>query len=149
MKLVIQRVTMASVRVGNEWVGSIGEGLVVLAGVAAGDGTKDVSWCARKIVQMRLFEDAEGRLNRSVRETGGAVLLVSQFTLLGNTRKGNRPSFSSAAPPDEAQRLFGSLVEAVRAFGLQVETGRFRAMMEVELVNQGPVTLIVDSREGK
>ena len=140
---------MASVRVGNELVGSIGEGLVVLAGVAAGDGTKDVSWCARKIVQMRLFEDAEGRMNRSVRETGGAVLLVSQFTLLGNTRKGNRASFSSAAPPDEAQRLFGSLVEAVRAFGLQVETGRFRAMMEVELVNQGPVTLIVDSREGK
>jgi len=147
--LVIQRVTSASVRVGDELVGSIGDGLAVLAGVAAGDGAKDVSWCARKIVQMRLFEDQEGRMNRSVQETGGAVLLVSQFTLLGNTRKGNRPSFSSAAPPDEANELFQYLVDEVRAFGLLVETGRFRAMMDVELVNRGPVTVIVDSREGR
>ncbi len=128
-------------------MGRIGAGLVVLAGVAARDEAGDVAWCARKILQMRLFEDEDGRMNRSVRETGGALLLVSQFTLLGNTRKGNRPSFSSAAPPGEARQLFESLVEQVRASGLQVETGRFRTMMDVELVNQGPVTVIVDSRK--
>ena len=147
MRLVIQRVKSASVRVEDELVGRIGAGLVVLAGVAARDEAGDVAWCARKILQMRLFEDEDGRMNRSVRETGGALLLVSQFTLLGNTRKGNRPSFSSAAPPGEARQLFESLVEQVRASGLQVETGRFRTMMDVELVNQGPVTVIVDSRK--
>ena len=147
MRLVIQRVKSASVRVEDELVGRIGAGLVVLAGVAARDEAGDVAWCARKILQMRLFEDEDGRMNRSVRETGGALLLVSQFTLLGNTRKGNRSSFSSAAPPGEARQLFESLVEQVRASGLQVETGRFRTMMDVELVNQGPVTVIVDSRK--
>lgn len=147
MKLVVQRVSRASVEADSETVGSIHEGLLVLVGVADGDDFSDVSFCARKILQLRIFEDDEGRMNRSVQEIGGAILLVSQFTLLGKTRRGNRPSFSGAAGPAEASRLFEELVHRVSATGLRVETGRFQAMMDVELVNRGPVTLLVDSKE--
>lgn len=145
MRLVIQRVSRASVEVDSELVGRIGEGLMVLVGVAQGDGHSDVAFCARKILQVRIFEDGKGRMNRSVAEVAGGILLVSQFTLLGDTRKGNRPSFSGAAAPEEAERLFDELVRQVSVSGLSVASGRFGAMMDVELVNRGPVTLIVDS----
>jgi D-tyrosyl-tRNA(Tyr) deacylase len=145
MRACVQRVSEAGVTVDGETVGSIGRGLVVLLGVAAGDGDREVQWMAQKLVGLRIFPDDEDKMNRSVSEVGGEMLVVSQFTLLGDCRRGKRPSFIDAAPPDEANRLYEQLVKEVRSRGVSVATGRFRAMMQVHLVNDGPVTLIVDS----
>lgn len=143
--MVLQRVSRASVTVGEDPVSEIGPGLLLLVGVAAGDTREAGDWLARKIAGLRVFAGGEGEMNLSVAETGGAILAVSQFTLLGDVRKGNRPSFVEAAPPDEAQPLFGHLCERLREAGVsRVETGRFGAMMDVELINDGPVTLVLE-----
>ncbi len=147
MRAVVQRVSSARVTVGGEAVGEIGQGMCVLLGVAGDDTDADVAYMARKIVGLRMFEDDEGKMNRSLAETGGAMLVVSQFTLFGDCRKGRRPSFITAAPPELADALYQAFVEAVRGQGIRVETGRFQAMMDVALVNEGPVTLLVDSRK--
>jgi D-tyrosyl-tRNA(Tyr) deacylase len=146
MRSVVQRVARASVRVDRQVVGEIGHGLLVLLGVAAGDSETDARWTADKLAQLRIFEDEAGKMNRSVQDGGGGVLLVSQFTLLGDSRKGNRPSFVGAAPPEEANALYESVAALLRARGLPVAQGVFRAHMEVESVNDGPVTLLLDSR---
>lgn len=146
MRSVVQRVSRAAVRVDGAVVGEIGPGLMVLLGVAAGDGEEDARWSADKIAQLRIFEDQAGKMNRSVAEVGGGVLLVSQFTLLGDARKGNRPSFVAAAPPEVANDLYEKVAARLRERGLPVATGVFRATMAVELVNDGPVTLLLDSR---
>ena len=146
MRAVIQRVSRASVTVDGEVVGEIGAGLLVLLGVEQGDTQDDVVWMANKVVGLRVFEDSEGKMNLDVGEVGGAVLAVSQFTLLGDCRKGRRPSFVAAARPDEANALYRSFVAEVAGQGLEVAEGRFQQRMEVELVNDGPVTLQVDSR---
>jgi len=127
-------------------VGEVGPGLVVLLGVAAGDAEDDAGWMADKLAQLRIFEDQAGKMNRSVSEAGGGVLLVSQFTLLGDARKGNRPSFVEAAPPEAANALYERVAALLRERGLPVGTGVFRAHMDVELVNDGPVTILLDSR---
>ncbi len=145
MRAVVQRVTRAGVEIGGEEVSRIGPGLLVLLGVGEGDGETDADYMARKIADLRIFEDDEGRMNRSVAEAGGAVLLVSQFTLYGDCRKGRRPSFSHAAAPDEAVRLYELVAARLRDAGLQVGTGRFQETMQVELVNDGPVTILLDS----
>jgi D-tyrosyl-tRNA(Tyr) deacylase len=145
MRAVVQRVSRASVRVGGRRVGEIGPGLLVFAGIASGDVTESAEWMADKIVSLRVFEDEGGKMNRSLAEAGGAILCVSQFTLLGDCRKGRRPSYARAAAPEAAKPLFDALVAALRARGARVETGEFQAMMEVELVNDGPVTLLLDS----
>lgn len=146
MRACIQRVAEAKVAVEGEIVGQIGRGLLVLLGVAAGDGDTDARWLAEKITGLRIFEDVAGKMNLSLIETGGAMLVVSQFTLLGDCRRGRRPSFTEAAPPDEAERLYEVFVAAVRAAGVTVETGRFRRQMRVSLINDGPVTLIAESK---
>jgi D-tyrosyl-tRNA(Tyr) deacylase len=135
------------VTVAGEVTGRIEHGLVVLVGVAAGDVEQDARQMAQKIVELRIFEDDAGKMNRSLTEAGGAMLVVSQFTLLGDCRKGRRPSFVDAAPPEEAERLYQIFVDAAREQGIRVETGRFRAHMDVALVNDGPVTLLLDSRK--
>jgi D-tyrosyl-tRNA(Tyr) deacylase len=145
MRMVVQRVTRAAVRVGGEIAGEIGRGLLVLLGVAAGDGEAEARWCADKVAGLRVFEDAAGKMNRAVAEVGGAVLVVSQFTLLGDARKGNRPSFTAAAPPEAANALYERTCALLRERGLSVATGVFRAEMQVELVNDGPVTILLDS----
>lgn len=147
MKVLLQRVSRASVRVDGTTVGSIGQGLLVLLGVEAGDTGDDAAWYAAKTAQLRIFADDEGLMNRSVEEVRGGVLVVSQFTLSASTRRGRRPSFASAAPPELAQPLYESYVEALRGRGLLVATGIFRAMMEVESVNDGPVTILLDPPE--
>jgi D-tyrosyl-tRNA(Tyr) deacylase len=147
MRAVLQRVTRASVRVGGETVGEIGSGLVVLLGVARDDDERDARYLVEKIAGLRVFDDAEGRMNVSVAEAKGALLVVSQFTLYGDARRGRRPSWSDAAQPARAQELYEFFVAAARGAGLRVETGSFRKMMEVELVNDGPVTLLLDSRK--
>jgi D-tyrosyl-tRNA(Tyr) deacylase len=144
MRAVVQRVTEARVEVDGAVSGSIAHGLLVLLGVAHGDTRREAEWLAQKIANLRIFEDAEGKMNRSVLETGGAVLLVSQFTLLGDVRRGRRPSFTEAAAPEEADRLYQVTAEALRAQGVPVETGVFQAHMAVHLVNDGPVTLVLD-----
>ena len=149
MKAVIQRVSRAKVEVGGETVGRIGKGILVLLGVEKGDGERDADWLAEKIASLRIFEDEAGKMNLSVRETGGAILAVSQFTLAGNCAKGRRPSFDTAAPPAEANRLYEYFVGKLRETGLPVETGVFQAMMQVELVNDGPVTFILESPRKK
>jgi D-tyrosyl-tRNA(Tyr) deacylase len=146
MRSVLQRVRQASVSVDGTVVGAIGPGLVALVAVVAGDGPADLEYTASKLRDIRLFADERGRMNRSVVESGGAVLLVSQFTLAGDARKGRRPAFDLAAPPEVARPLFGALVDAVRASGVVVETGRFGACMQLALVNDGPVTVLLDSR---
>jgi D-tyrosyl-tRNA(Tyr) deacylase len=146
MRSVVQRVARAAVRVDRQLVGEVGQGLLVLLGVAEGDSGDDARWMADKLAQLRIFEDEGGKMNRSVQEVGGGVLLVSQFTLLGDTRKGNRPSFVGAAPPEAANALYESVAALLRARGLPVAQGVFRAHMEVESVNDGPVTLLLDSR---
>ena len=146
MRAVVQRVSSARVTVDGRVVGKIGPGLLVLLGVADGDTGEDVTWLAAKCVGLRIFRDEADRMNRSVADIGGAVLVVSQFTLLGDCRKGRRPSFVAAAEPAEADRLYREFCEAVRAAGVPVETGTFRAHMDVALVNDGPVTLLLDSR---
>lgn len=145
MRAVIQRVTQAQVTVGEGVVGEIGPGLCILLGIGKGDGERNAESLARKVGSLRIFEDDQGKLNRSVSETHGEVLVVSQFTLYGDCRKGNRPSFSEAAAPADAQRLYEFFVAQLRAAGLAVATGRFQAAMSVALVNDGPVTLILES----
>lgn len=147
MKALLQRVSEASVSVGGEVVGRIGRGLVVLVGIASGDTGKDVEYLVPKIVNLRIFPDDEGRFNLSAVDINGELLVVSQFTLLADTRKGRRPSFVEAAPPAEAEELFERFVEQARATGLKVETGRFQQYMQVEIHNDGPVTILLDSRE--
>jgi D-tyrosyl-tRNA(Tyr) deacylase len=148
MRAVIQRVTNASVAVGDELVGEIGPGLLVLLGVTHSDTTADAWRLADKIVDLRIFNDDAGKMNRDIIETKGAVLVVSQFTLYGNCEKGRRPSFIQAAPPDIAVPLYEEFCNAIRARGVPTATGRFGAMMKVELKNDGPVTLILESPPG-
>jgi D-aminoacyl-tRNA deacylase len=145
MRAVVQRVSEASVRVGDEVVGRIGRGLLVLIGVARADGEREADYLAEKVAHLRVFEDDDGKLNRSVLDVGGEVLVVSQFTLLGDCRKGRRPSFIEAADPEHGNRLYGHFVERVALEGAPVQTGRFRALMAVSLVNDGPVTLVIDT----
>lgn len=146
MRAVLQRVSSAQVTVGDRLVGRIGPGLLVLLGVERDDGPEDVEYIAGKTREVRLFPDDEGRMNRSITEAGGGVLVVSQFTLCGDVRKGRRPSFDAAAPPADAKLLYEDVVGRLRADGLAVETGEFQAMMAVSLVNDGPVTVLLDSR---
>ncbi len=147
MKALLQRVTGASVSVGGEIVGRIGRGLVIFVGVADGDTEKDAQYLAQKTVSLRIFSDEVGRFNLSALDIKGELLVVSQFTLMANTKKGRRPSFSEAAPPVQAEELFERFVEQARATGLKVETGRFQQYMQVEIHNDGPVTILLDSRE--
>jgi D-aminoacyl-tRNA deacylase len=147
MRACVQRVSRAEVTIDGESVGRIARGLLVLLGVAVGDTDDDARQMAQKITELRVFEDNAGKMNRSLAEADGAMLVVSQFTLLGDCRKGRRPSFIEAAPPDEAQRLYQLFVGDVQNRGIRVETGRFREHMEVSLVNDGPVTLLLDSRK--
>lgn len=146
MKALLQRVSHASVRVQDEVVGRIDEGLVVLLGVARGDTEEDARFLAEKTANLRIFSDAQGKFNLSALDVGGEALVVSQFTLMADTRKGRRPSFLGAAPPEEAQPLVERFVGFLRAAGLRVETGRFQEHMLVEIHNQGPVTILLDSR---
>ena len=145
MRAVVQRVAEASVTVGGERVSAIGRGLLVLLGVGREDGEADADDLAEKVVHLRVFEDEGGQMNRSVLDTRGAVLVVSQFTLYGDARRGRRPGFSAAAPPEEAERLYRAFVAAVAAAEVEVREGVFRALMDVSLVNRGPVTLLLDS----
>ncbi len=145
MRIVLQRVKEASVTVEGDRISAIGPGLLLLVGVARGDGEPEAEWLAEKIAGLRIVGDEEGKMNRSVKDTGGAILAVSQFTLLADTRKGRRPSFVEAAPPDEATRLFDYFCERLRTAGVtRVEKGRFGAMMDVALVNDGPVTIVLE-----
>lgn len=145
MRACIQRVRRASVTVAGEICGQIGQGMLVLLGVAANDTEADARWLASKIAGLRIFEDAEGKMNLSLADVGGSMLVVSQFTLLGDCRRGRRPDFTAAAVPEMAERLYQLFVELVAKENIPVATGRFRAYMDVELVNDGPVTLIVES----
>jgi D-tyrosyl-tRNA(Tyr) deacylase len=147
MRACIQRVSSARVTVDGETVGAIGRGLLVLLGVAASDGDDDLRWLVDKVIGLRVFDDAEGKMNLALADVGGELLVVSQFTLLGDCRKGRRPSFLAAAPPEMAERVYEQFVAAARAQGVRVATGRFRAHMMVELANDGPVTLVIDSGE--
>jgi D-tyrosyl-tRNA(Tyr) deacylase len=143
----VQRVREASVRVDGAVVGGIGRGLLVLLGVGRGDAEGDAEQLAEKVLHLRVFEDEAGQMNRSVLDVDGGLLVVSQFTLLGDARRGRRPSYAQAAPPAEANRLYGHFVDRLRPSGLRVATGVFRAMMDVALVNEGPVTILLDSRK--
>lgn len=145
MRAVVQRVSRAKVTVNNLPAGEIGIGILVLLGVGHADSEADAMYLAEKIVGLRIFEDEDGKMNRSVQDVGGSVLTVSQFTLYGDVRRGKRPSFDAAAPPEHARRLYEFFVERIRAAGLRCETGRFQEMMQVELVNEGPVTILLDS----
>lgn len=146
MRAVIQRVTRGSVRVDDEIIGQIGQGLVILLGVKAGDTEEDAAWLAAKTANLRIFEDDEGKFNRSLLDVGGAALVISQFTLYGDARRGRRPSFTDAAPPEHAEPLVARYAELLAREGVtRVETGRFRAMMAVEILNDGPVTIILDT----
>ncbi len=147
MRAVVQRVSSGRVEVDGREVGAVGTGLLVLLGVGQADGEKDVSWVAEKVATLRIFEDDEGKMNLSVRDRGGGVLAVSQFTLYGDCRKGRRPSFVAAAAPDKAKRLYEEFVKALSAKGLTVATGEFQAHMAVTLTNDGPVTIWLDSRK--
>ena len=146
MRAVVQRVSRARVTVDGWTAGEIGVGVLVLLGVGHADSEADATYLAEKVAGLRIFEDQDGKMNRSVSDVGGSVLAVSQFTLYGDVRRGKRPSFDAAAPPDLAKRLYESFVEAIKAAGLRCETGRFQAMMQVELVNDGPVTILLDSK---
>jgi D-tyrosyl-tRNA(Tyr) deacylase len=147
MRAVIQRVSQASVVVDGEAVGRIDRGLLALVGVSTADGPADADWLADRLVGLRIFENAAGRFDASVVDVGGAVLVVSQFTLYGDTRKGRRPSFTAAAPGPQAEPLYERVVAAIAARGVPVGTGRFGARMQVQLVNEGPVTILLDSAE--
>ena len=147
MKALLQRVTEASVSIAGEVVGRIGRGLVVFVGVANGDTEEDAHYLVQKTVGLRIFSDETGKFNLSALDIKGELLMVSQFTLLADTKKGRRPSFIEAAPPPEAEKLFGQFVEQARATGLKVETGRFQQYMQVEIHNDGPVTILLDSRK--
>jgi D-tyrosyl-tRNA(Tyr) deacylase len=147
MRAVLQRVTRSSVEVDGSCVGRIGHGWLVLLGVERGDTDTDADWMVDKVINLRAFEDDQGKMNRSVRDVRGGVLVVSQFTLLGDCRAGRRPSFTAAADPAEAERLYLRCVDLLAGSGLEVASGIFRAMMKVELINDGPVTLLLDSRK--
>jgi len=147
MRAVVQRVTRARVSVDSETIGEIGKGLVVFLGVAVEDSARDADYLANKIVALRICDDAEGKMNLSVAETGGGLIVVSQFTLYGDVRRGLRPSWSDAAPPEIAERLYELFVQKVSRTIADVATGSFRSMMQVELVNDGPVTILIDSRK--
>ena len=147
MRACVQRVSRAKVTVGDEVTGQIDGGLLVLLGVGQGDSAKDVTYMADKIAGLRIFEDDEGRMNRSLRDANGSMLVVSQFTLWGDCRKGRRPSFVAAAEPGLAEQLYEQFVTEVQKLGIKVQCGRFRQQMQVELVNDGPVTLLIDSRK--
>jgi D-tyrosyl-tRNA(Tyr) deacylase len=147
MRAVVQRVSRAKVTV-NDWTsGEIGHGLLVLIGVGEQDTEADATYLAEKVCGLRIFEDEDGKMNRSVQDVAGSVLAVSQFTLYGDVRRGKRPSFDSAAPPEQARRLYEFFVAKIQAAGLRCETGRFQEMMQVELVNEGPVTILLDSQK--
>lgn len=146
MKLVVQRVRRAAVRVAGETIAVLDRGLLILCGVAHGDTEADARYLARKTLQLRVFDDAAGKMNLAAGDVGARFLVVSQFTLYGDCSKGNRPSYIEAAPPEDGERGYEAYVAALRAEGADVQTGRFRAMMEVDLVNDGPVTLILESR---
>lgn len=145
MRAVVQRVSRARVTVGNDVAGNIGRGLLVLLGVANEDTETDADYLAEKITGLRVFEDSEGKMNLSLRDAEGSMLVVSQFTLYGDVRRGKRPSFDQAAPPEKARELYEYFVGRVRAAGLHCEKGKFQATMQVELVNEGPVTILLDS----
>jgi D-tyrosyl-tRNA(Tyr) deacylase len=146
MRAVVQRVSRARVAVAQETIGEIDRGLLVLLGITHSDTSVQAQWLAEKIAGLRIFEDDAGKMNRDVTEVGGAILVVSQFTLYGNSQKGRRPSFVEAAPPNIAIPLYETFIDSLRALGILTQTGRFGAMMQVELVNDGPVTLIVESK---
>ena len=147
MKIVVQRVGQAEVRVGGKPIATIGAGMLLLVAVMRGDREADLDWCAEKIAGMRIFSDPAGKMNLSLEQAGGAVLAVSQFTLAGSLRRGRRPSFEAAAPPESARELYERFVELLRERGMEVRCGVFQAEMEVELVNDGPVTLLLDSAD--
>jgi D-tyrosyl-tRNA(Tyr) deacylase len=149
MRALLQRTAQAAVEVDGQTVGQIGRGLLILAAAGPDDGPEDVELLARKIVHLRIFADDQGKFNRSLLEVAGQALVVSQFTLYADCRKGRRPSFAGAAPPDRAEQLIEALAGAIRALGVATETGRFGAMMRVQLVNDGPVTIWLDTREWK
>ncbi|OGX39212.1 MAG: D-tyrosyl-tRNA(Tyr) deacylase [Omnitrophica WOR_2 bacterium RIFCSPHIGHO2_02_FULL_52_10] len=146
MKVVVQRVSQAEVRVDGEVVGRIGRGMLVFVGVGKGDTEEDAVYLAQKVAQIRIFEDANGKMNLSLSEIGAQILVVSQFTLYGDCRKGRRPSFDGAAEPQKGEKLYSRFVQELRGQNIKVETGKFRAMMDVALTNDGPVTFILDSR---
>jgi D-tyrosyl-tRNA(Tyr) deacylase len=148
MRAVVQRVSRAQVTVDEEIAGQIGLGLLVLLGVGRDDTEADATYLAGKIIGLRIFEDAQRKMNRSVQDVGGSVLAVSQFTLYGDVRKGKRPSFDAAAAPEKARQLYEFFVEQIRAAGLRCETGRFQETMKVDLANEGPVTILLDSGKG-
>src|SRR6202041_1145320 len=147
MRAVVQRVSRAQVVIDGEIAGQIGLGLLILLGVGHDDTEVDANYLAEKIAGLRVFEDAEGKMNRSAQDVGGSVLAVSQFTLYGDVRRGKRPSFDAAAPPEKARQLYEFFVEQIRSAGLHCETGHFQEMMKVELVNEGPVTILLDSQK--
>jgi D-aminoacyl-tRNA deacylase len=147
MRAVVQRVSRATVTIDEKVTGEIGHGLLVLLGVGQNDNEGDAEYCAEKICGLRIFEDDQGKMNRSLLDDGGSVLAVSQFTLYGDVRRGKRPSFDAAARPEGARRLYEYFVEKIRAAGLHCETGRFQEMMHVALVNEGPVTILIDSEK--
>lgn len=147
MRTVIQRVSEAEVRIEGDRVARIGKGILALVAVSNKDTEKDLNWMAKKIVGLRIFSDSEGKLNLSLQDIDGELLVVSQFTLYGDCRKGRRPSYSDAAPPEEAEKLYGRFVDIIRHYCPGVKTGQFQAMMEVNLNNSGPVTLIIDSHK--
>jgi D-aminoacyl-tRNA deacylase len=147
MRAVVQRVSRATVTIDEKVTGEIGHGLLVLLGVGQSDNESDAEYCAEKICGLRIFEDDQGKMNRSLLDGGGSVLAVSQFTLYGDVRRGKRPSFDAAARPEGAKRLYEYFVEKIRAAGVHCETGRFQEMMHVALVNEGPVTILIDSEK--
>ncbi len=147
MRAVIQRVSSASVTVESEITGEIGHGLLVLLGIHHDDGDTEIKWMAEKIRNLRIFDDSDGKMNLSLMDTGGAMLVVSQFTLYGDCRKGRRPGYSAAAPPEQANALYAKFVDTIKALGIETASGRFQAHMQVSLVNDGPVTLLLDSNK--
>jgi D-aminoacyl-tRNA deacylase len=146
MRAVVQRVTRAEVKIGDRIAGSIAHGMLVLVGIHGGDSGEDIRWMADKLANIRIFDDNQGLMNRSILDIHGEMLIVSQFTLLGDCRKGRRPSWSGAAPPEMARPLYLGLVDAVAGYGIRTATGEFQAMMEVSLINSGPVTIMLDSK---
>lgn len=147
MRAVLQRVSIAAVKIDGREVSRISKGILVLIAASRGDGNKDIQWMAEKICGLRIFADEHGKMNLSVADVGGSILVVSQFTLYGDCRKGKRPSYTNSAPPDEAKEIYREFLTEIRKKGVPVEEGVFGAMMEVELANDGPVTLILDSPE--
>ncbi len=148
MRVVVQRIASATVRIGEETVAAVGPGLLLYVAFRTRETERDLAWMAEKVAHLRIFEDAAGKLNRSILETGGEVLVVSEFTLYGDARRGRRPSFDASAPAAEARPLFAKFVDKLAAEGLIIQTGRFQATMQVDSVNDGPVTLVLDTREG-